>query len=213
MVKETKAEVSRKRVLDAAARIFRDNGYTGTTMRAIGDSLNIKAGSIYYHYSSKDDLISAVLDVGIQAVTDRVTAALAAMPETATGREKLGVAVRAHLSAIIEVGDYTLATRRVMGQVPEAIRMKNMRQREVYTKIWRKILTDGQASGEFRASASFKSITFFIFGALNWTVEWFRPTGDATVEQVAAEFTSLVLDGLVDDGESTPRPKPKKAGA
>ena len=87
--KLAKSAVSQKRVLDAAAKIFRDYGYAGTTMRAIADEADLKAGSIYYHYKSKDDLISAVLDIGIRAVTDSVEKALKALPDTATGRDRI----------------------------------------------------------------------------------------------------------------------------
>ena len=197
--KLAKSAISQKRVLDAAAKIFRDYGYAGTTMRAIADEADLKAGSIYYHYKSKDDLISAVLDIGIRAVTDSVEGALAAMPETASGRERIEAAIRAHLSAIIDVGDYTLATRRVFGQVPEAIRAKNTRLRDSYGLIWQKILSDAHARGEFRTSANLTLARLFILGALNWTVEWFKP-GGRSIDDVASQFASIVLDGLAGNG-------------
>ena len=53
-----KSAVSQKRVLDAAARIFRDYGYAGATMRVIAEQAGLKAGSLYYHYTSKDELIT-----------------------------------------------------------------------------------------------------------------------------------------------------------
>lgn len=194
--KPTKSEVSQKRVLDAAAKIFRDNGYAGTTMRAIADEADLKAGSIYYHYKSKDELISAVLDLGIHAVSDSVKSALDALPETATGRQRIETAVYAHLSAIIEYGDYTLATRRVFGQVPESIRLKNMRLRDLYGTMWQDILMNAKERGEFRPNANVTLARLFILGALNWTVEWFKP-GGRTIDEVAREFSSVVVDGLM----------------
>lgn len=197
--KLAKSAISQKRVLDAAAKIFRDYGYAGTTMRAIADEADLRAGSIYYHYKSKDDLISAVLDIGIQAVTDNVDKALKALPDTATGRERIEAAIRAHLSAIIEVGDYTLATRRALGQVPEAIRARNTRMRDMYGSVWQKILADAHDRGEFRTSANLTLARLFILGALNWTVEWFKP-GGRSIDDVAREFASVVLDGLAGTG-------------
>jgi AcrR family transcriptional regulator len=194
--KPTKSEVSQKRVLDAAAKIFRDNGYAGTTMRAIADEADLKAGSIYYHYKSKDELISAVLDLGIHAVSDSVKSALDALPETATGRQRIETAVYAHLSAIIEYGDYTLATRRVFGQVPESIRLKNMRLRDLYGTMWQEILMAAKERGEFRPNANITLARLFILGALNWTVEWFKP-GGRSIDEVAREFSSVVVDGLI----------------
>jgi len=207
-----KSAISQKRVLDAAAKIFRDYGYAGTTMRAIADEADLKAGSIYYHYKSKDDLISAVLDIGIKAVTNLVETALATLPETATGRERIETAIRAHLNAIIEFGDYTLATRRVFGQVPEAIRQQNTRLRDSYGSMWQKILADAHARGEFRTSANLTLARLFILGALNWTVEWYKP-GGRTIEDVSREFASVVLDGLAGDGEVAAAGKEKPRGA
>lgn len=193
--KLAKSTISQRRVLDAAAKMFRDYGYAGTTMRAIADEADLKAGSIYYHYKSKDELITAVLDLGINTVINTVQDALDALPETATGRERIETAVRAHLSAIIENGDYTLATRRVFGQVPEAIRLKNTKLRDSYGATWQNILRDAHDRGEFQTGADLTLARLFILGALNWTVEWYKP-GGRMIDDVAREFTSVVVDGL-----------------
>jgi AcrR family transcriptional regulator len=215
--KLAKSVISQRRVLDAAAKIFRDYGYAGTTMRAIADEADLKAGSIYYHYKSKDELITAVLDLGIKAVSDTVNSALAALPENASGRERIETAIRAHLSAIIDNGDYTLATRRVFGQVPEAIRAQNLRLRNSYGQMWQDILSDAHARGEFRTEANLTLARLFILGALNWTVEWFKP-GGRSIEDVAREFSLVVIGGLAGTGEAKPAaempmPAKQKAGA
>lgn len=197
--KLAKSAVSQRRVLDAAAKIFRDCGYAGTTMRAIADEADLKAGSIYYHYKSKDDLISAVLDIGIQTVADNVDKALMALPDTATGRNRIETAIRAHLSAIIEVGDYTLATRRALGQVPEPIRARNRQMTDAYGAIWQKILADAHERGEFNTTADLSLARIFILAGLNWTVEWFK-SGGRSIDDVAREFASVVLDGLSGKG-------------
>jgi TetR/AcrR family transcriptional regulator, cholesterol catabolism regulator len=193
--KIAKSVISQRRVLDAAAKIFRDYGYAGTTMRVIAEEADLKAGSIYYHYKSKDELIGAVLDLGIQAVIETVDNAMAELPADATGRMKVETAIRAHLSAIIENGDYTLATRRVFGQVPEAIREKNLKLRNGYANLWQDILKSAQTSKEFRSDINMTFARLFILGALNWTVEWFKP-GGRSIEDVARIFASVILDGV-----------------
>jgi AcrR family transcriptional regulator len=190
-----KSAHSQQRVLDAAAKIFRDYGYAGTTMRAIAEEADLQAGSIYYHYKSKDDLIGAVLDIGITAVTDSVRQAMASLPDDADGFTRIETAVRAHLTAIIEFGDYTLATRRVFGQVPEAIRAKNLKLRDSYAAMWQQILEVAQRNGELRNDASLTLARLFILGALNWTVEWYKP-GGRSIDQVAHEFAGLITSGL-----------------
>ena len=193
----TKSEISQKRVLDSAAKIFRDNGYAGTTMRAIAEDADLKAGSIYYHYKSKDELISAMLDLGMSSVIVAVRQALSLLPQEASTHERIRTAVFAHLSAIMEFGDYTLAARRVFGQVPENLRVKNMRLRDQYAAMWQEILVGAKAKGELRPSANITLSRLFILGALNWTVEWYKP-GGRTIEEVAYEFATIILEGLMD---------------
>lgn len=190
-----KSAHSQQRVLDAAAKIFRDYGYAGTTMRAIAEEADLQAGSIYYHYKSKDELIGAVLDIGITAVTESVRQAMASLPDDSDGFTRIETAVRAHLTAIIEFGDYTLATRRVFGQVPEAIRTKNLKLRDSYAAMWQQILEGAQRNGELRNDASLTLARLFILGALNWTVEWYKP-GGRSIDQVAHEFAGLITSGL-----------------
>jgi len=190
-----KSAVSQQRVLDAAARVFRDYGYAGATMRVIADEAGLKAGSLYYHYKSKDELISAVLDLGMNATINALTAALAAMPADATARQRLEVAFRTHVTTIIANGDYSLATSRVFGQVPEVIRVQHEKVRDAYGLMWREILTIGQQRGEFRASANLTLARLLILGALNWTAEWFKP-GTRSIEDVTSGFAAIVMDGL-----------------
>jgi len=197
----TKSELSQRRVLDAAARIFRDNGYVGTTMRAIADAADMKAGSIYYYYKSKDELIAAMLDMGINMVMQTVTDSLEKLGEDASGRDRIECAVNAHLTAIIEHGDYTLATRRVFGQVPETIRQRNLLLRDRYAIVWKDILEVARGRGELRPEADITLARLFILGALNWTAEWFNPKG-RTIDEVAHEFATILCNGLFDENLS-----------
>ncbi|MEP4559632.1 MAG: helix-turn-helix domain-containing protein, partial [Nitratireductor sp.] len=72
-VNETsRSAVGRDGVLDIAARLFREQGYGSVSLRKIADAAGIKAGSIYYHFGSKDEIVAAILDAGIQAVHHRM---------------------------------------------------------------------------------------------------------------------------------------------
>lgn len=193
----SKSQESQKRVLDAAAKIFRDNGYAGTTMRAIAEAAGLKAGSIYYHYKSKDELIAAMLDQGINSVISSVEGELAVLDDNIPARVRIKCAIRAHIGAIIAHGDYTLATRRVFGQVPEEIRTQNLQLRDHYGTIWQDILETAKERGELRPNSDTTLARLFILGALNWTAEWFNPKG-RSIEEVSEEFSSIVCDGLFD---------------
>jgi AcrR family transcriptional regulator len=193
--KGKKAEHSRSRLLDAAARIFRERGYVGTTMRAIASQARVEAGSIYYHYRSKEELIGAVLDYGMTALSRAVREAIGALPPGTSARQRIETAVAAHLAAILQIGDYTLAMRRVQGQVPSTTRRRHLRMRDEYAEVWHGLLAAAQREGALRAGADLNLARLFLLGALNGTVEWYRPNGKP-VETLANDFATMVLDGL-----------------
>src|SRR5471030_1580798 len=59
-----KSEITRQRILDAAARVFSEQGYSGTRLTDIAARAGMKAGSLYYHFDSRETLIDAVMQVG-----------------------------------------------------------------------------------------------------------------------------------------------------
>ena len=66
----------RQHLLDAAAGLICRRGYHGTSMRDIGRASDMLAGSIYYHFPSKDALLVAVYAEGVRRIAERVDAAV-----------------------------------------------------------------------------------------------------------------------------------------
>jgi AcrR family transcriptional regulator len=58
----TKGEQTRELILSTALRLFREQGYGKTTMRAIAAGAGVSVGNAYYYYSSKEHLMQAYYD-------------------------------------------------------------------------------------------------------------------------------------------------------
>ncbi|PJF30257.1 MAG: TetR/AcrR family transcriptional regulator [Candidatus Thermofonsia Clade 1 bacterium] len=70
---------SRKRVLDAAERLFMERGYAAVTLRDIAQALNIKPASLYYHEAGgKEALFVAVVERSMARHSEGLRAALCA---------------------------------------------------------------------------------------------------------------------------------------
>ena len=189
------------RILDAAARLYREKGYTAVSMRTIAKAAHIKAGSIYYHFESKDDIVSIILNLGIKVVHDEVNRIVTNLPDDATASEIVRAGIRGHLHALLEYRNYTSANVRIYGQVPAAIQESNLSARRKYEKFWDNLLTDLQESGELRAQIDIASFRLLIIGALNATLEWFdQEKGDCSV--LADNYADLLLNGILTDQEA-----------
>jgi hypothetical protein len=68
--------------------------------------------------------------------------------------------------------------------------------RKHYEQVLMQILQDGIACGDFRP-VSVKMVAFGLLGMLNWTHQWFSPTGELSSEEIAAILADLALHGLV----------------
>jgi AcrR family transcriptional regulator len=78
----TKGERTRDRVIQAAHRLFIEQGYHGTSMRRIAKRAGLALGGIYNHFASKDDILAAVM-IERNPYRDIVPALEAAQGETA----------------------------------------------------------------------------------------------------------------------------------
>lgn len=185
---------TRDRILLEAARLFRHHGYAATTLREVADASGIKAGSIYYHFESKDQILGEVLDKGIQVVTDAVRQRVDALPADATARQRLAAAIEGHLWGLLHHGDFTSANIRIYGQIPTTAKNRHRKIRRDYADYWDKLLEDALKRGELRSDTSTAMVRLFLIGALNWTVEWYNPQ-KGSFQDFVKQITAIVFDG------------------
>lgn len=189
---------TRERVLLEAARLFRHRGYTATTLREIADAAGIKAGSIYYHFGSKEDILVEVLDKGIQVIYDHVRERVEALPADASFRDRLSAVIEAHLWGLLHHGDFTSANIRIYGQIPDSAKKRHRVIRREYADYWDRLFDSALAAGQLRRDTSTAVVRLYVLGALNWTVEWYNPQRGSFAEFVR-QITAMVFDGILAD--------------
>lgn len=184
-----KSDRTRERILHAAARSFRQHGYASSSLREIADSAGMQAGSLYYHFASKEDLAEAVLDAGILGARGAAEAAVAALPGDATPLDRIEAAFRGHLHYLLAEADFAVATLRMLHQVPDAIRVKHLRKQRAFGRWYAGHFEDARAAGLVRPAFNLSALRMLLLGALNWSPEWFDADGlspDELIDQLGA---------------------------
>jgi len=195
----SKSEKSRDSILEAAAKLFRRQGYSATTLRQIAAMAEIKAGSIYYYFDSKEAILNEVLHRGLLRVFEAVKTALSQAGKV-SHRRRIGLAIEAHLVALLESSDFTSANIRIYGQLPEHLKKPHRPLRRSYAKYWDKLFLDARRAGEIRADIEIIPLRIFVLGALNWTIEWFSFSSKEAVLKLARRTELLIFDGVKKDG-------------
>jgi TetR/AcrR family transcriptional regulator, cholesterol catabolism regulator len=191
----SKSARTRERILDAAAHVLSRKGYAGTRLSDVADQAELQAPAIYYYFSSRDDLIEEVMWSGIAHMRDHITQVLAALPPGADPLERIDAAVEGHLRYSLEISDYTTASIRNAGQVPESIAIRYAAEASQYGDTWRKLLQDADNAGLLRPDLDLMAARMMVLGALNWAAEWWNPRR-GSLDTVVRTAQSIVRNGL-----------------
>lgn len=150
----------------------------------------MKAGSLYYHFDSKDALLTAILERGIEVMHDAFDDAERAHADAAPA-VRIEAHVRAHLSALYEHGPYTAAHVVTFRTAPESVRTRVVPTRDAYEARWTALLSELKAAGAIDDSVGVNVARLGLMGAMNSSVEWFDPqrgTLDSFATALADQF-------------------------
>lgn len=192
---DSKSERTRERIVRAAAAAFRRHGFAAVTLKDIAALAGLKAGSLYYHFDSKEDLVEEVLEVGLARSFRAVREAVAALGEEAPPLVKLRAAIAAHLRSLHTESDFSAANLRIFSQLPEDLRARHLAQQRRYGAYWQGLLRDAAAAGAIGPEWNLSLVRMLLFGAMNWSVEWMHPDGESP-DAIATQLANLVLGGL-----------------
>ena len=170
----SEAESGRDRITDAAAELFLRNGYAQTSLRDIAAAVGIKAGSIYYHFDSKEALLRDILQRGI-AVMEEAFERAAAETRDVEPAERIRAHVASHLSALFDHGPYTTNHVSAFHIAPDSVKAAVIPSRDRYEQMWVGLFDELRTSGAMSTDLPPGLTRLALFGAMNFAVEWFDP--------------------------------------
>ena len=190
----------RDELLQLAAEMIAERGLRATTVRDIADAAGILSGSLYHHFSSKEEMVDEVLRDFLNWLFDRYQQILDA---EANPLERLRGLFLASFDAIehrhAQVVIYQDEAKRLSGQERFSyVEERNRQQR----KMWVDVLQQGIEEGYLRADLDVDLVYRFIRDTTWVSVRWFSPGGPLTAEQVGRQYLAIVLGGITKEGKS-----------
>jgi len=184
----------RGELVRAAAQLFREKGFEGTTIRDIAGAVGMQSGSPFYHFANKHELLMAVMEEGLRLGLERSRAVVEA--EGLTAVERFRQLVRAHYGILHETGsDFIPVMLYDWRSLPAPYRRRIVELKDRYDALWQATLDALHAEGRLGADARIARL--MILGAINFSATWYRarPRGRAGVDldTLAAETSALFL--------------------
>jgi AcrR family transcriptional regulator len=183
----------REQIYRTAGRLFSEVGYHATSMRDLARALGVQGGSLYAHIASKEELLWEIV---IRAADEFDAALEPIRAHPGPSAEKLRAALEAHLEVVSRNLDWaTVFFHEWKHLSPERIEAIASR-RDSVERVYREILTQGVAAGEFRADLDVKMAAILSLSSANWSYHWFRPSGRLSAREVADSFADMLLRGF-----------------
>lgn len=192
---DSKSARTRRRILEAAARVLSRRGYAGTRMAEIAELAELRVPAIYYYFPHRDAVVEEVTTVGVRRAREHVAASVATLPDDATAMDRLVAAASAHLDILLRESDYAAAAIRNAAGLPPAVRAAGLAEEREYGALWRDLFAAAAASGELDPGLDPRGARMLVLGALNWAPDWWD-AGRGTAEEIRATAERLVRNAL-----------------
>ena len=183
----------RAELIQAAARLFSERGYHGTSMQHLADALGLQRGSLYAHIGSKEELLFDVVEDGAARFLVRGEQA-ASMQALAAVR--LRHFLVGHIRTAVEHLDSATVFLNEWRYLSPDLRTIVQGKRDHYESLVRGIVEDDIERGEFRDDVHVRLATRLVLSAGNWMYAWYRPGGELGPQEIGEHFADLIVQGL-----------------
>jgi len=190
---DTTIILSRKdQIFRTAAKLFREKGFEAASMRDIAAELGIEAASLYSHIKSKDEILETICF----RMADEFLTAIAEVNDIYfNAEEKLRMAIRNHVRIIADDLDSSTVFLREWRNLTGEKLKDFIGLRNKYENGFREIIQLGEDENVFDAVDK-KFAVLTILSAVNWIVEWYKPGGTMSPEEIAKNLSDFILTGL-----------------
>ena len=180
-----------EQMLEVIVKVFTDHGYDAATLELIAKRLGLSKSAVYHHFDSK----SAMLELALERVLGALEAVFTA-PGAVSGRanERIEFVVRGAVRVACEQRPSLLLLLRLHGN--SEVELQAMERRRAFDAKLRQLFELALAEGSLRTDFDPGLAERFTFGLINSLVEWYRPGGRFTPDEIADAVLRFMRGGL-----------------
>lgn len=185
--------MTREDILEAAAVVFRQKGFHGASMNDIAKAVNLQKPSLYHHVSSKQEILLELLDRALELLLEQI---IPITTQSLSADKKLRLMIREYLQILVENIDLASVLLFEHRSLERKQRARHVPNRDKFEALWKDVLAEGVRAKLFKCENP-ALISRGLLGQLNWTITWFRTDGPLTIDEIADQYSDLLLNGLL----------------
>lgn len=186
-----KTETRKEEIINTAAKLFKERGYSAVTMRDLASAMGIKAASLYNHIKSKQEILKEI----IISLAEEFTQGLELIQQSSTSSvEKIEEVVKLHVS-ITSQNTYGMASLNNDWMHLEEKRDYYLKLRSNYEEELRRIIAEGVKNGEI-IDENIEIMLFSILSTLRSLYLWIPKKDYLNPEKLSQQLSRVLVKGI-----------------
>ena len=190
---EKKIKINKKElILEEAAKLFKEKGFGGTSMRDLAEKVGMEAASMYNHIKSKDEILELICF----KIANQYISQLQEIENTNQSfQDKLRAIIGLHVQLIIEDSASVSVANNDWKYLSEDKKNQYKQIRKSYEKSFANIIEQGMENGEFK-KMNVSVALFTMLSSLRWIELWYKPSREISPEELEEDLKTLLMNGL-----------------
>lgn len=185
---------TRKDVIIAkAAKLFREKGFSATSMRDLAEHVGVEAASLYNHISSKAEILQEICFKTANNFTQLIEEVDATPGKNAI--EKIQAILRFHIRQMVDNYEEVYVTDREWKHLTDPYLSNMQSQRRAYRQRIASIIEDGIRNGEIKEIDA-PTVVLIMLHAVSGIESWHRSKKKIPAELLEDNMVIILVDGL-----------------
>lgn len=183
---------TKRRIFNTAVKLFSEKGYDNTNVEEITAVAGVAKGTLYYHFSKKEDIFDMLLEEGIKLLKNNIELKT---KDCKTALEKIKAVILVQIKVIVAYESFlNVVLSQMWGEESKNIKCKKVVFE--YIGIIEEIIEEGIKNGEFY-DGNVQALASGIFGITYSSLIYrLKKNRKVNIDDVYNGFIDTVIRGI-----------------
>jgi len=191
-IKSNKNGTRKDVIISKAARLFREKGYSASSMRDLAEEVGVEAASLYNHISSKSEILQEICFKVANKFMSHIEAIYNSDIDSIA---KIEAVLRFHVQQMINHYEEVYVSDREWKHLVDPYLSNYQNQRRTYRQRMAQIIEEGIRKEEIK-SIDAPTAVLIMLHAVSGIESWHRSKKKISGEQLEDNMLMILIDGL-----------------